>query len=777
MKKRTCQFASVATVALVAMSVSSTAAQAADDSAKGASPQEMAEIIVTANKRAENLSKVGLTITALGGAQLQQRNITSLQDLATAVPGLVFTQTDSNTPVYTLRGIGFYDTTLGAYPSVSVYLDETPLSFPVLTSQALFDVERVEVLKGPQGTLFGNNATGGAINYIAAKPTQDFSAGVSLDYARFNTFTADAYVSGPVTDTLLARVAVRATSGDGWQRSISRPDDRNGAPEAFAARFLLDWRPTDRLRIQTNLNGWRDRSEPPAAQFQKFIPNFPVPAGSGFVPPVPNAVDNARLAEWTPSHRPSADNRLLQAAVRADYEVTDAITLTSLTSYVDYRQRQVPEGDGLVGERIDLIQNDGYIHSFSTELRLADNSNPVFRWTLGANYSHDVSDEIDATAQHDATSNYTNIFAGLPFPGNTFTNHQVMKNYAVFGAVEYTFGQFTVKGSARYTQADRSTKNCNLGFTTGPEPNNILAYFNILTNAVTGITYPAGTCTIFASNFTLHEFQGELNQHNLSWRTGVDWKPSNNVLVYINVAKGYKAGSFPALSGSADLAFSPVTQESVLDVEGGVKLQLLDRKLSVNLAGFYNDYRDKQVKSKLLDPLFGKLDALVNIPKSEIKGFEAEVNARPIPGLTIGGAVTYLDTKLVEAAGLYSLTGALGDFSGNPIPRASKWDVSGNFNYSFSVGATTKAFFGGQIIHRSHATSSIGNEPDFKLPAYTTIDVQGGLEFHDGKVRIMVWGKNIMNEFYLTNIYQYTDGIQRFTAKPATYGVTLGYKF
>lgn len=763
---------SVTALALATLAAAPTAANAAEESAP-AETRDPNEIVVTANKREENLSKVGLTINAIGEAQLEQRNITSLQDLATAVPGLIYTQTDSNTPVYTLRGIGFYDTTLGAYPSVSVYLDETPLSFPVLTSQTLFDIQRVEVLKGPQGTLFGNNATGGAINYIAAKPTSEPEGAVSIDFGRFNTFTADAHISGPITENLLARIAVHATSGDGWQKSISRPGDRNGASETFSARFLLDWRPTDRLRIQTNLNGWRDRSEPPAAQFQKFVPNFPIPAGSAFVPFVPNAIDKARLADWTEQARPEADNRLLQASARADFEVSNSILLTSLTSYVDYKQRQVPEGDGLPQRRIDVSQNDGFIHSFSTELRLADNDDPIFRWTLGANYSRDVSFEIDSTDQHDGTSFYTDQFAGLSFPGNTFTNRQVMKNYAFFGAGEYTIGQLTLKASARYTQADRATDNCNLGFLAGPEPNNILTFFNLLT----GVTNPSGSCTVLGPNFQLHRFQKELNQNNVSWRAGADWKPNDDLLAYFFVAKGYKAGSFPALAGSFDLAYSPVTQESVLDVEGGIKAQLFDRKVSLNLSAFYNDYRDKQVKSKLVDPIFGRLDALVNIPKSEIKGFEVELNARPVTGLALGAALTYLDSELVEADNLFSLAGLPGNFSGNPIPRTSKWTANANFNYSFPIGSSAQAFVGSQLTYRSHATSSIGNEPDFLLPGATIIDAQIGVDLNDDKFRIMLWGKNITNEFYLTNIYQYTDGISRFAGRPATYGITLGYKF
>src|SRR3984893_7377469 len=290
------------------------------------------EIVVTANKREESINKVGLTIKALGGVQLEQQHVASLEDLANAVPGLTFTQTDSNTPVYTLRGIGFYDTTLGAYPSVSVYLDQAPLSFPVLTAQTLFDIERIEVLKGPQGTLFGNNATGGAINYIAANPTQELKAGVSLDAARFDTFTTDAFISGPLTENLLGRFAFKVESGNGWQESISRPGDSNGAPETFAARLLFDWRPFEALRVQTNLNAWLDRSQPPAAQFVNFIPNFPAPNQP---PLVPNAVDNPRLADWTAATRPEANNRLAQAVIRADYDVTSSLVLTSLSSYVD----------------------------------------------------------------------------------------------------------------------------------------------------------------------------------------------------------------------------------------------------------------------------------------------------------------------------------------------------------------------------------------------------------------------------------------------------------
>jgi iron complex outermembrane recepter protein len=740
-------------------------------------PATLEEVVVTANKREESINKVGLTIKALGGAQLEQQHVDTLQDLAVAVPGLTFTQTDSNTPVYTLRGIGFYDTTLGAYPSVSVYLDQAPLSFPVLTTQTLFDIERVEVLKGPQGTLFGNNATGGAINYIAAKPTQELKAGVSLDEARFDTFTSNAYISGPLSDNLLGRFAFKVESGNGWQESISRPGDSNGAPETFAARLLFDWRPVGALRIQTNFNGWLDRTQPPAAQFVEFIPNFPT-TNPLPIPLVPNAVDNPRLADWTAATRPEANNRLAQAAVRADYDVTNSIVLTSLTSYIDYRQRQRPEGDGLAARRVDVIRNDGYIRSINQELRLADNSNQVFRWTAGGNYSHDFSDERDATDQRDGTPDYTYVFGGIPFAGNSFNNRQVMKNTAAFADGTSTIGQFTLKAGARYTQSDRNSVNCNQGYLMG-QPNGIDEFFGILAQKFFGhpVQIPDGSCIVFNKTYTeLGAFQGELDQHNVSWRSGLDWNPTDTLLAYFDVAKGYKAGSFPALSGSTAVAYTPVTQESVLTYEGGIKTQLLDRRLSLNLSAFHSDYKDKQIKSQLQDPIFGLLNALVNIPKSVIKGVEVETAVHPVTGLTLGGSLTYLDAKLVEANGIVSLYGTVGNWGGNPIPYTSTWNAGTNVNYTFSLG-DAEAFVGGQATYRSGTTSSIGNEPILQLPGYTLLDAQGGVNFAQGRYRVMLWGKNIANKFYLVNTQRYADGIQRFMGMPATYGITVSFRF
>ncbi|MFD2502440.1 TonB-dependent receptor plug domain-containing protein [Rhizorhabdus histidinilytica] len=226
--------------------------------------------MVTANKREEKLNNVGLSITALSGNALAERKITSLQDVASAIPGLAYAQSATNTPILTLRGVGFNESSLGVYPAVSVYVDQAPLPFPVLASHSAFDLQRIEVLKGPQGTLFGQNSTGGAINYIAAKPTRSFTAGGDISYGRFNEIDGNAYLSGPITENLRARIAVSGTHTDDWQRSNSRPYDTNGKVSYITGRAIVDWDASDSVRFSLSLNAWRDTSDPQAPNTSHF---------------------------------------------------------------------------------------------------------------------------------------------------------------------------------------------------------------------------------------------------------------------------------------------------------------------------------------------------------------------------------------------------------------------------------------------------------------------------------------------------------------------------
>ena len=779
------------------------------------------EIVVTANKREQNLNKVGLTITAIGSQALKERRISSLEDIASIVPGLSYATSTTNTPIFTLRGVGFQESSLGVYPAVSVYLDQAPLPFPILASHAAFDLERVEVLKGPQGTLFGQNSTGGAINYIAAKPTHTWQSGGDISYGRFNTIEGNAYVSGPLGKNAGMRVAVTGLNSDDWQKSITR-DDTNGHKSYVAGRLLLEFKPSESIKLQFNANGWIDKSQPQAQQLISINPQTQdlANANTALIQTSVFSPDNARAADWSGtvidrgtgvilaaagspavfgpaaatgpggyvpgtgrlvSFKPFSDRRLWQTALRADVQLGD-LTLTSLTSYIKFDQKQRVDQDGNALVTWDLRRANGFIRTFNQELRLANDSRATFRWLVGANYEKSTTFEDQLLTYFDTS----NSKASLNYiQESAVTNRQDIKNYAAFGNLEYDLTrQLTLKAAARYTNSTIDSSICSSTTPTGRVDTLLGAGLN-------------GTCFTFAADFTNGPpIKGKLKEHNVSWRVGLDYKVNNDILLYANASRGYKAGSFPSLSVASYQGLLPVTQESVTAFEGGFKASLADRKVQFNGAVFYYDYRDKQIRGKLVDTVFGALDALINIPKSRIYGAEADITVRPVDGLTINAAVTYLDSKITKNPPLsrrYNIYGHLDNFVGDPLPFTPKWSGVVNVDYRHKMVSGGSAFVGASVNARSRSDAVIGanripfpysaashTRPDlagnvFNIKGYATVDARIGYEAADGAWKAMLWGKNIFDKYYWTSVIPSIDSQARFAGMPATYGVTLGF--
>ena len=770
--------------------------QQADPSARVVSSVPNAdptEIVVTANKREERLNKVGLTITALSGKVLAERHITSLQDIAAAVPGLSYAQSTSNTPVFTLRGVGFNESSLGVYPAVSVYIDQAPLPFPVLTTHSAFDLERIEVLKGPQGTLFGQNSTGGAINYVAAKPTRELQIGGDIGYGRFNRVEGNAYISGPISDTVRARVAVTGVNSDGWQVSTSRPHDRNGKQSFIAGRLITDWDASERVRFSLNLNAWHDTSEPQAQQLVAVRPGVPAIATTRVLEglaSVPFSPEAPRAADWsTGLFAPRSNQKFFQVALRSDIELSSDITLTSLTSYDHYKRCQATDGDGSYLVGLDFPKQDGKITSLNQELRLANAASSVFRWVFGANYEHSKTLEDHNLYFIDQTNNNP---SNLNITSSGDLNRQNIRNYAVFANGEYDVTPaLTIKAAARYTNSRIRDYNCN--YVTTIEIGNLFNFLGDILGTVPFTPIGVGGClTLNENNVPGFPFLSTLKEHNVSWRAGLDYRFDSNKLFYANVSRGYKSGSYPTLAASSFVQFQPVTQESVTAYETGIKATLLDRRLQLNAAVFYNDYRDKQIRGKLLDPIFNILDALVNIPKSSIFGAETDITFRPVRNLTLSGSITYLKSKVRKYTG-FNVQGVVTDFAGEPLPFTPKWSYSVNADYRHPLAQGGAAFFGIGATGQSAADAALGGgsfiyPPDpltrilpglthvFKLKPFATVNGRFGYEAPDERWRVMVWGKNIFNKYYWTNVIPALDTSARFAGQPATYGVTLGFK-
>lgn len=802
---------------------SSAASSAKADQATPENNDSM-DIVVTANKREQNLNDVGLSVTAIGGDDLAERRITSVQDIAAAVPGLKFAESGAGTPIYTLRGIGFNEESLGVYPSVSVYTDEVPLPFPVLTLRAAFDLERVEALKGPQGTLFGQNATGGAINYIAAKPTNSFAYGADISYGRFNAVNGNAFVSTPLGDHAGMRLAVTAADSDGWQRSLTRPGDRNGAQKYIAGRLTLTADPTSTLRLRATVTAWQDKSQPQAAQLIAVRAQNPAEVQPG-VEAAPFGTSDPRSADWTTTANyvvfkdpangdftivpkttsslvPRSNRKFIQGALRADLDLGDFATLTSITSYLHFDQHLYSDKDGTAQAVANIGDGLANIRSFSQELRLANAGKGPLRWVLGGNYEHSRTYEDQGLTFANGSSSA---------PGTLFINTtgsevlQKIRNYAFFANGEYDMtNTLTFKLGGRYTNSRNNADMCTKGNGDGL----VSLLFDIIGGLSGNPFTPIGVdgCYVLNSKGVPGDhIISTLAEHNFSWRAGLDYKPNSDALFYANISKGYKAGSFPTLASATYVAYEPVTQESVLSYEAGFKLSLADRKVQFNGAAFYYDYTDKQIRGKIVDPIFDVLDILINVPKSRVLGAEAELTVRPVTGLHMGASVTYLDSKVLTNNGTHfvgptaygnscTVGGAPGpcDFTGSELPFTPKWSYSLNLEYRHDLGDGS-VIFGTDVHGQSSSVSTLNgrtiqfrnlpndrHSPDiaqpFVIPAYATVDARLGYEFGDRRFKIMAWGKNVFNKYYVTNAAHYLDTTVRFVGMPTTYGITFSIK-
>lgn len=751
------------------------------------------DIIVTAQKREQQLNDVPLSITAASGEKLANQGVTSTADLGKLVPGFNYTESAFATPVFTLRGIGFYDTSLAAKPTVSVYLDQVPLPFSIVSSGATLDLERVEVLKGPQGTLFGSNSTGGAINYIAAKPTSTFRTGLDASVARFGEFQVGGFVSGPISDTLGARIAVRTEQGGDWQRSYTR-DDKLGSRNFTTGRFLLDFKPTDSLSFELNLNGFVDKSDGQAAQLIGVVP-LGNPARAGALNAYPRAPNDSRAADWSVGQEPKRDNWFYQGSLRGDLDVTDDLTLTSITAYSEFKADMDIDPDG-VALRDYFYRTTGRLKSFSQELRLTGKIGENLNYIIGGNYSREKTFQRDDTGPYtDATSAYQLVDAGLtntPFFVLSQFGDQKFVNKAVFGNIDWDIGDlFTLHGGIRYTDTKIDFAGC-----TEDRGGPLAAGIQNLVNFIRGnaglasISIAPNSCvTIDASTLSTGVVTSKLDQDNISWRGGVDFKPNSDILLYASVSRGYKSGSFPILAASDRNQYTPVTQESVTAYEVGAKVTV-SRQAQLNGALFYYDYKDKQLKGRVVanPDIFGPLEALVNVPKSEVKGGEIQLDLSPTRGFVVSIGATYIDTKVRGSFVNFDSYGTQRDFGGSAFPYTPKYQVVIDSQYDWDASETISPFIGANLSYNSDTKAVLGDArltPSAELTSrggltikdYALVDLRAGFNIDDKKYRVAAFVRNLLDEYYWTNATRITDTTVRFAGRPRTYGLSLSVRY
>jgi iron complex outermembrane receptor protein len=778
----------VSAIALIWGAAAGAQEAAADPAVAAASASEetteetVSEIVVTANRRSQAINDVGMSISALSADQLTEQGVSDVRDLARLVPGFTFAESQKGSPIYTIRGVGFYEESLAASPAVSIYLDQVGYSFPIMAKAATLDLERVEVLKGPQGTLYGQNSTGGAINYIAAKPTSEPSAGGEIGFGRFGAFSAEGFASGPLSDIGSVRLAASADFGGDWQHSYSR-DDRNGEQNLIRGRLLVDLEPSDRLSFMLNVNGFRDRSDTVAAALLRVTPQSParlrpIVGAQTLAPQEPGAAD------WDSTLSLAGKQNYFQTSVQLEYELSDAMSVNSITSYQYFDQDNVRDTDGSA-LNVFSVHQTGEIESFFQELRLSgEAADDRLNWLLGGSYA--VDDTTEANESFLGLTSSANAFTAFglqPFQSVIALTNARITTKAAFGNVDFELSdQLSVSAGVRYTDSRNRFSGCMRDV-----DGNLAAGLTVIQTRTKAslpgspavISIPRGTCaTLDRITFNPGLVRDNLNEDNVSWRLGVNFEPTSASLLYLTASRGYKSGNFPNINATTSISLSPVIQESVMAVEGGAKVDL-GSFVHVDAAVFYYKYDDKQLRGRILDPsgVFGASEALVNVPKSRALGAEVSLTARPTDELTLGASAVYLDTKVNGSFSNYDPFGVVVNFAGDPYPFSPKWSLNGNFDYEAPLSDRLNGFIGANVSYQSRSTSAFGKSPLVEIDPYALVDAQIGIAGVSSDWRLTLWVKNVFDKYYWTDTFRQIDNLARHVGAPRTYGVRLSHRY
>jgi iron complex outermembrane receptor protein len=782
---------------------------------------ETGDIIVTAQRRAESINDVGMAIQAVDGETLEALRVTDVRDLTAVAPSFTVSQSYQGVPTYTLRGIGFNTINLSSTSTVGTYVDEVAYAYPIMNTGPVMDLERVEVLKGPQGTLYGRNTTAGLVNFITAKPTDTFEGGVSVDLGNYQTYNFAGHVSGPLGEGVAARIAFRSENSDkGWQVSNTR-GERQGKVDKLGIRGSLAIDPGPGTHFDLSVTWWQNKSDTVVGQGIGFTPATNPTTGTSnsrfFNAPglatylAGNFPTKATQADWAPYAQRSADigtglgldgplaedNRFWGLKLRWDQDLSDDIKLVSLTSYNDFKRNALSDWSGAPFEI--LLQNTvGRIKSFAQDFHVEGDSGPV-TWLVGAYYANDRIIDSNRTMLGQNANVGLIRAAGAPLLASPIFNaqgytalqlSQAFRTYEDFGAIRTKTwsvfanadwelsDQFKLSGGLRYTEDKQRYNGCSRDFN-----GNMLPNVNVVNRALYLQTYGVlaapisqGQCNTFDPvTGTFGEVRSTLDENNVAWRVALDWSPNTDTLVYASVSRGYKSGTTPINAANLARQNAPVTQEKLTAYEVGLKATLADRLLQANLSAFYYDYADKQISTYFADPIYTALSRLDNVPKSKAYGVEGELTIRPATGFTIGANALWLKTRIND----YNGTNAAGqpqNFDGAEFIYSPEFQ--GSLTLAYDTPVSDNLSLTGAVAARYQGKSNtIFEDLDlYKIKAYGTVNASLGLKSESGW-SVSLWAKNLFNSYYWSAVASNANVVVRFPNPPRTYGLTLGFDF
>ncbi len=704
------------------------------------------EVVVTAKKRAENIQDVPIAISAFSGDTLQEVGVTRAGQLADFVPGLEITAPagEGSQLLVFLRGAGLADFTPNNAGPIGFYSDDVFISSPILTSFQFLDLERVEVLKGPQGTVYGRNTTGGAIKFISNKPTDEFEANFTGSYGNFGATQLEASVSGPLSDNVRARAAISKNESDGWMDNLVTGEDENGI-DVLSWRTLLDVDLSDRATMRLNLHG--AETDQPTSKYNHV----------GILPGGTDALGYAGPDDLYAGEYNQNDQKVVTDAfggsIQFDVEF-DGFTFTSITAYDEVEHSLDEEPDA---SPVDMLFVGTALESetFSQELRLAGETDTV-RWLAGVYY---LDEDYEQESYFDlfgilraftgGVSDPEGAIFGAPILLAEGQSTQTIETYAVFGQADIDItDRLTATIGLRYTEEDRSFD------TTGVFVDEVL---------------------FGPDGLTVYDYQGlDFSDEQFSWRLGLDYTTESDALLYASVSRGFKSGGFNAAFLSEDPAQSvlqaqPYDSEFITAYELGYKAELADGRLRLNAALFYNDFEDLQVFT-FTNTGNLPVSVLDNASAADVMGLELDAIWYPTDSLLVNVSAAFMDS---EFTGFESDSGQ--DLSGNSIPQTPETSVTALVRYDQDLGDLGSAFIQSSVAYKSDFFFTPDNATLLEQEAYTLVSARLGYSHPSDKWGLALFANNLTDEEYVTFAVDLADFglISQFIGVPRTYGIEL----
>ncbi|MFT4251944.1 MAG: TonB-dependent receptor [Caulobacter sp.] len=770
-------------------------------------------VVVTAQRREEAANDIGMPIQAFSGDALQQLRVTDPKDLSTVAPSFTVSQSYQGVPTYTLRGIGFNTINLSATSTVGTYVDEVAYAYPFMNTGPMFDLERVEVLKGPQGTLYGRNTTAGLVDFVTNKPTDQFEAGLTVEAGNYETRNLEGYFSGPLSDKVQARVAFRAEhSGEGWQKSNSR-DERLGEVHRQGWRLSLAAQPSEKVDLDFSYAGWRNTSDTVAAQAIGFTPATaasPFNAAGLVAYVAANKPTKSTQADWAPlsvrgtdvgaglgiGDPAQEDDRFDAAKLRFAWHLSDDVSLISLTSYNRLKRDAVFDWSGAPYEI--LVQKaHGDIKSAAEELRLEGRTEKG-SWLVGVYVAHDEILDMNRTllgqnANVGLIRYYGSTLLATPFNSGGYTAlqmSQAFRTYEDVGNIETDTASLFANADRqltdrlkltvglRYSQDRQDYVGCSRDFNGDMLPN-VNVVNRALFYSVYGLVAPItqGSCNTFDPATASFGFvRSTLDEDNFAWRVALDWRASDDVLVFGSISRGAKAGATPINAANISTQNAPARQELLTAYEIGVKAALFDRRVQANLGVFYYDYTDKQLSVYFADPIYTALSRLANVPEGEARGLDGDVTWRATRSLTFLASATWLHTEVKGYTGI-NAAGQAQDFDGRPFLYSPKFQggLTALFDHDLAGGLKLQAALNGRWQAKSSA--DLEGNPLFAIDSYGLLNASVGISSPDSGWEVSLWGRNLTDEYYWTAVSSNANTVVRFPGKARTWGAALSWRF